>query len=211
MEEKNMIDAQHWILFFTATTLTAISPGPALLYVLARTLRGGRGEGVRSIFGLVVGGQVHTLAATFGISALIATSTTAFSVLKYLGAAYLVYLGIKTLTARDAQPGSVSPSKDSNNAFWQGVITEALNPKTALFFLTFIPQFVQPERGNVLLQSLVLGSLTSIVFLLADLIMLALAAPIGELLRSNPRFRRSLKYTSGGMLIALGSYTALKR
>jgi threonine/homoserine/homoserine lactone efflux protein len=211
MEEKNMIDAHHWILFFTATTLAAISPGPALLYVLARTLRGGRSEGVRSIFGLLVGGQVHTLAAAFGISALIATSTVAFSVLKYLGAAYLMYLGIRTLMARDAQPGSVSPSKDSNNAFWQGVMTEALNPKTALFFLTFIPQFVQPERGNVLLQSLVLGSLALIIFSLADLIMLSLAAPIGELLRSSPRFRRGLKYTSGGTLIALGSYTALER
>src|SRR3954454_15545240 len=154
-----MPDAAHLGAFLVATVTIALIPGPGILYVLARALGGGRAAGLRSCYGTGVGGLVHIAAAAAGISAVIAASATAFTAVKYLGAAYLIWLGVSALRRRGDAPGvEDSPSRGADGAFRQGVLTEALNPKTALFFLTFLPQFCQPENGTVAVQILVLGT-----------------------------------------------------
>src|SRR4051812_29846072 len=145
-----MPEATHLFAFALAATTIALIPGPGMLYVLARSLGGGRDEGLRSFVGTGIGGCVHVIAAAVGLSALIAASATAFTVLKYGGAAYLIWLGIQALRATDATP--VIGNERRTDALRQGVLTETLNPKTALFFLTFLPQFCQPENGTVALQ-----------------------------------------------------------
>src|SRR4051812_2709269 len=159
-----MPDFTHLTLFLAAAFILAITPGPGLFYVLARSLRGGRAEGLASTAGTAIGGMGHVVAAAFGLSALLATSTTAFALVKYAGAAYLIFLGIQTLLRREkplhAAPDISSPttpanatpdqriihSRRSRQALRQGIITELLNPKTALFFLAFIPHFVDPTH-----------------------------------------------------------------
>jgi threonine/homoserine/homoserine lactone efflux protein len=141
-----MPDAAHLTAFAVAAVTIALIPGPGMLYVLARSLGGGRDAGLRSSYGTGLGGLVHVVAAAAGLSAIIAASATAFSLVKYLGAAYLVWLGITALRNRrhgtPALPAAAQPP--APNAFRQGVVTQLLNPKTALFFLTFLPQFCQP-------------------------------------------------------------------
>src|SRR5712691_9399323 len=136
-----MFDPHGFLLFLAAALLLAITPGPGIFYVLARSLAGGRREGVLSSFGTFVGGLFHVLAAALGISAILAASAVAFHTVKYAGAAYLVWLGIRMIRTRNAEM-AVSAEKPSQGAFRQGIFTEVLNPKTALFFLSFIPQFI---------------------------------------------------------------------
>lgn len=155
-----MLEATNFGLFVAAATLLAITPGPGLLYVLARSIKGGRTEGLASSFGTAIGGFIHVVAAACGLSAILATSSMAFAVVKYVGAAYLVYLGIRTLTSGDEITlAANAPSSISNDALSQGIITEVLNPKTALFFLAFIPQFINPQ-GTIIIQFLLLGSIS---------------------------------------------------
>lgn len=142
-----MIDAHHYSTFLLAALVLAVLPGPGLLYVLARSLGGGRRDGVHSSFGTLVGGMVHVFASAVGLSALILASSLAFSVVKYAGAAYLIYLGVRTLLSREQLHLDVEGVRGQNHAFRQGIVTELLNPKTALFFLAFIPQFVNPDAG----------------------------------------------------------------
>src|SRR6202047_1783624 len=146
-----MFDAHRFVLFFAAALLLAITPGPGIFYVLARSLGGGGREGVNSALGTFVGGLFHVFAAALGISAILAASAVAFHAVKYAGAAYMVWLGIRMIRTRHAEM-SVETSAPSRGAFRQGILTEVLNPKTALFFLSFIPQFIAPERGHVFLQ-----------------------------------------------------------
>src|SRR5438270_8194802 len=139
-----MFDSTRFLLFLTAVLLLAIAPGPGMLYVLARSLAGGKREGVLSAFGTFLGGMVHVLAAALGVSIILAKSAVAFATVKYAGAGYLCVLGVRMiLDARKDNAGKeISPStKPARNPLWQGVVTEVLNPKTALFFLSFIPQF----------------------------------------------------------------------
>lgn len=203
-----MPDLTHWGIFLTAALLLAITPGPGIFYVLTRSIRGGRQEGVHSSLGTAVGGLVHVMAAALGISAILASSAIAFLVVKYTGAAYLIYLGISTIRQTDKAPQMENAAKaPSRNAFHQGITTEVLNPKTALFFLAFIPQFVNPA-GNVALQFLLLGSISVSLNTLADLVVATLAGPIGQRLRSSVRLRRRQQQVSGGMLVGLGLYVA---
>ena len=198
----------HWGIFLTAALLLAITPGPGIFYVLTRSIRGGRQEGVHSSLGTAVGGLVHVMAAALGISAILASSAIAFLVVKYAGAAYLIYLGITTIRQTDKVPPLENAAEEpSRNAFHQGITTEVLNPKTALFFLAFIPQFVNPA-GNVALQFLLLGSISVSFNTLADLVVATLAGPIGQRLRSSVRLRRRQQQVSGGMLVGLGLYVA---
>src|SRR6267142_3538073 len=146
-----MLDAQRFYLFFIAALVLAVTPGPGIFYVLARTLAGGRREGILSSFGTFAGGMFHVFAAALGISAILAASAVAFHTVKYAGAAYLVWLGIRMIRTRNAEM-VVSASQPARGAFRQGILTEVLNPKTALFFLSFIPQFIAPERSHVFLQ-----------------------------------------------------------
>ncbi|MEO0756171.1 MAG: LysE family translocator [Cyanobacteria bacterium J06648_16] len=213
-----MPDITSFSLFLTAALLLAITPGPGIFYVLTRSIRGGRREGVQSSFGTAVGGWVHVLAAALGVSAVLATSAIAFLTIKYVGATYLIYMGVKTLLQNDTaldteQPVDIEqPVADSDNvrqnAFYQGVTTEVLNPKTALFFLAFIPQFVN-LAGNVVMQFVLLGTLSITLNTLADLVVATLAGPIGQRLQASARLRRRQRQLSGGMLIGLGAYVAL--
>lgn len=196
-------------IFLTAAVVLAATPGPGMLYVLARSLRGGRGEGIASSLGTWVGGMVHVLAAAIGISAILATSAVAFSVVKYAGAAYLVYLGVRTLLSREQHQPEVSVLGSNRAALRQGIVTEVLNPKTALFFLAFIPQFVNHAAGSVFWQFVLLGSISVALNTLADVIVALLAGPLSTRMKNSPRFRRGSRLTSGCTMIALGAYVAV--
>jgi threonine/homoserine/homoserine lactone efflux protein len=200
-----MPDGAHLAAFAAAAAVLAVLPGPGMLYVLARSLADGRRAGVRSSLGTAVGGLCHVLATAVGLSALLMTSAIAFSVVRYAGALYLVALGVRTLLARDAEP----TPRAAPRAFRQGVLTELMNPKTALFFLTFLPQFVQPARGPALVQLLVLGCASVALNSSADVLVATLAGRLGERLRADGGWRRRQRTVSGCALIALGGYAAL--
>ena len=206
-----MPDLAHLTAFAVAAVTIALIPGPGMLYVLARSLGGGRAVGLRSSLGTGIGGLVHVAAAAAGLSALIATSATAFTVVKYLGAAYLIWLGCRALFAADREPptgdrdGTADPS---SGALRQGIVTEALNPKTALFFLTFLPQFCQPENGPLALQVLVLGTVSVALNTLADIVVAYGAGRVSEWLRTRPRAWRRQQVATGGILVGLGVYAA---
>ena len=195
-------------LFLSAAIALAITPGPGRVYVMTRSLKGGRREGIVSSFGTAVGGLFHVVAAALGISIILAASAIAFNVVKYLGAGYLIYLGIKTILSQDAPIETQGIQRTGHRrAFLQGVTVEVLNPKTALFFLAFIPQFVNPA-GVVFAQFLLLGSISISLNTSADLIVAFLAGPIGQRLQASPRLRATQRYATGTGLISLGSYVA---
>jgi threonine/homoserine/homoserine lactone efflux protein len=203
-----MIDHAHFLIFLSAAVLLAISPGPGMIYVLARSLRGGRAVGLASSFGTATGGMVHVLAAGLGLSAILARSASAFMVVKYLGAAYLIYLGVRTLLARDSDAPVDTAEQQAGSPFWQGMLTEVLNPKTALFFLAFIPQFVDHSAALVP-QFLLLGALSVALNTLADIAVVCAAGPLERRLKSSALWRRRQRQTSGAALVGLGSYIAL--
>lgn len=207
-----MFNETRFFLFLTAAVLLAIAPGPGMLYVLARSLAGGKREGVLSAFGTFLGGMVHVLAAALGVSVILAKSATAFATVKYVGAAYLCFLGVRMiLDARRDRANSDVPAetlKPARNPLWQGVATEVLNPKTALFFLSFIPQFVARSEGHVFLQFVTLGTISVVLNTTADLIVIALAGPLGERIRSSATFRRRQRTVTGAIMIGLGTYLA---
>ena len=212
-----MFVSTRFALFLTAALLLAIAPGPGMLYVLARSLAGGKREGVLSALGTFLGGMVHVLAAALGVSIILAKSALAFATVKYLGAAYLCFLGVRMIL--DARREKVNPpeanaedipqsAKRARNPLWQGVATEVLNPKTALFFLSFIPQFVNRGSGHVFLQFVALGTISVVMNTTADLIVIALAGPLGERIRSSATFRRRQRTVTGAIMIGLGTYLA---
>jgi len=195
-------------LFVAAAVLLAITPGPGIFYVLARSLAGGRREGVLSSLGTFVGGFVHVVAAALGISAILVASAVAFSAVKYAGAAYLVYLGLRMIRSRHEEPES-EPAPANNNAFSQGIVTEVLNPKTALFFLSFIPQFIVPSQGRVFAQFLLLGAVSVALNTSADLFVAFFAGPFGRRLKERVRFRSRQRTASGLAMIGLGAWVAV--
>jgi threonine/homoserine/homoserine lactone efflux protein len=212
-----MFDSARFFLFLTAALLLAIAPGPGMLYVLARSLAGGKREGVLSALGTFLGGMVHVLAAALGVSIILAKSAVAFATVKYIGAAYLCFLGVRMIldarkekaNASDAIPHDVPRiAKPTRNPLWQGVATEVLNPKTALFFLSFIPQFVNRGGGHVFLQFIALGTISVVMNTTADLMVIALAGPLGERIRSSSTFRRRQRTVTGAIMIGLGTYLA---
>lgn len=219
-----MLDSTRFFLFLTAAVLLAIAPGPGMLYVLARSLAGGKREGVLSAFGTFLGGMVHVFAAALGVSIILAKSAAAFATVKYVGAAYLCFLGVrmildankkddarKNVTRKD-EAATFDPTSEARlparNPLWQGVATEVLNPKTALFFLSFIPQFVNRGAGHVFLQFLALGAISVVLNTSADLIVIVLAGPLGEKIRSSATFRRRQRTVTGVIMIGLGTYLA---
>jgi threonine/homoserine/homoserine lactone efflux protein len=207
-----MFDYTRITIFLTAALLLAIAPGPGMLYVLARSLAGGRREGVLSAFGTFLGGMVHVFAAALGLSIILAKSAVAFAAVKYLGAAYLCFLGVRMiLEARrdNADPAAMlSTVRPQRNPLWQGVATEVLNPKTALFFLSFIPQFVSHTGGHIFLQFVTLGTISVVLNTTADLIVIAMAGPLGVRIRSSAVFRRRQRTLTGAIMIGLGTYLA---
>ena len=204
-----MPSATSFGLFLTAAIVLAASPGPGMLYVLARSLRGGRRAGLASSGGTALGGLGHVVAAAFGLSVLLATSATAFSVVKYAGAAYLVYLGIRTLIAgKEAAEEAPGGGGAAWGALRQGITTEVFNPKTALFFLSFLPQFINREAPAIP-QFLLLGTISVTLNTSADVVVSLLAGPIGSKLRRSPRLRHGQRFASGGALVGLGLYVAV--
>jgi threonine/homoserine/homoserine lactone efflux protein len=206
-----MPDGPHLLAFTVAALTIALIPGPGVLFVLARSLSAGREVGLQSTVGTAVGGSIHVVAAAVGLSAIIATSATAFALVKYAGAAYLVYLGVRTLLAGDDHPAAKideAPQITSRRAVRQGFVTEALNPKTALFFLTFLPQFCQPENGSLALQLIVLGAITVALNTLVDVVVAYGAGAISERLRTRPKLWRRQQVATGSLLIGLGGVAA---
>ena len=205
-----MIDSSKLALFLTAALLLALAPGPGMLYVLARSLAGGRREGVLSSLGTFVGGMVHVLAAAAGVSVVLARSAVAFATVKYAGAAYLCFLGIRMIVEarKDKDSLPAEAGLPARNPFWQGIATEVLNPKTALFFLSFIPQFVDRQSGHVFWQFLMLGTISVTLNTSADLVVTMFAGPLGNRIRSSARFRRTQRTATGAIMIGLGTYLA---
>jgi threonine/homoserine/homoserine lactone efflux protein len=199
-------------LFCLAALALLLTPGPAVLYVVARSLSQGRRAGLVSILGLSLGGLCHVLAAVVGLSALLASSALAFSILKYLGAAYLIYLGLRKLRRAEAPPDDAPLAPQPlRQIFAQGIVVNVLNPKTALFFLAFLPQFVELEAGPVATQTLFLGLLFISLGLITDSMYALLAGTLGVWLkgRSRHRLQGAGRYLSGGVYIGLGVATAL--
>jgi threonine/homoserine/homoserine lactone efflux protein len=203
-----LIDGTHFALFLSAAPILALTPGPGMLYVLSRTLHAGRREGVLSSLETLVGGSVHVLAAAFGLSAVLATSAVVFSVIKYAGATYLVYLGVSMLRSRNINVEMAEEKRAGQGHFLQGIWTEVLNPKTALFFLSFIPQFVSTAKGHLVMQFLLLGSVSVALNTTADLLAVLLAEAVAHKLRDNPGFTRKQRTASGVGMIGLGVYVA---
>ena len=197
-------------VFVVAAVLLLVTPGPAVLYIVARSIHEGRRAGLVSVLGVHTGTLVHVAAAAAGLSALLAASATAFTVVKYLGAAYLIYLGVRRL--RDATiataPGEV-PRISLRRAYLDGVVVNVLNPKTALFFLAFLPQFVDAGRGQVGGQILGLGMLFVALGLVSDGLYALGAGSAAQWLRARPSFLARERWVSGGMYIGLGLVAAL--
>lgn len=209
MFHQTIFDSARFFIFLSAAVLLAIAPGPGMLYVLARALGGGRREGLLSALGTFFGGMVHVFAAAAGVSVILARSAMAFAAVKYLGAGYLCFLGIRMiLDARSDETISVAGLRPARNPFWQGILTEVLNPKTALFFLSFIPQFVNRAHGHVFLQFVLLGIISVALNTAADIVVTLLAGPLGQRIRGSARFRRRQRTLTGTVMIGLGTYLA---
>ncbi|CAH1671339.1 MULTISPECIES: LysE family translocator [unclassified Chelatococcus] len=212
-----MSDFTQLIVYMAAALLLAITPGPSIFYVASRTLAGGRAEGIASSLGTGLGGMAHVVAGSLGVSAIVLASAELFTLLKLIGAAYLVWLGFRTFrTARREAAsalanGAVSPPMGARRAFREGVLVEALNPKTAAFFLAFIPQFVDPAAGHVAMQFVVLGFVSVALNTLADAIVALAASGIRESAAARPGAIQRLREFSGGAMIALGIGLALAK
>ena len=212
-----MPDAPQLALYLAAALLLAVTPGPGIFYVAARTLAGGRAEGVASSFGTGLGGMVHVVAGSLGVSAIVLASAELFMVLKLAGAAYLVWIGFRTIQSarRDASTalvgGTAAPPVGPRKAFREGVLVEALNPKTAAFFLAFVPQFVDPAAGHVALQFVLLGFLSVALNTLADVLVAFGASRIRQGAAARPALIRRLREASGAAMMALGIGLALAK
>ncbi len=201
-------DSTSLSLFGLAALALLAIPGPAVLYIVVQSADHGRRVGLASVAGVHLGTLVHVAAASAGLSAVILASSVAFSAVKYAGAAYLVYLGVRKLLDRDAQTRVERTREPLRRAFVRGTIVNALNPKTALFFLAFLPQFVAPDRGGVWSQALVLGFVFVGLGLVTDSLYALAAGTVAGLLR---RKRSAVRYGSGIVFIALGATAALAK
>jgi threonine/homoserine/homoserine lactone efflux protein len=206
-----MLDWSNLTLFFVAALALLLMPGPAVLYIVARSVDQGRIAGLVSALGVNVGILFHVAAAALGLSAVLVTSALAFHVVKYLGAAYLIYLGVRKIFFEHDQPDALTHHERQplSRIFSQGVVVNVLNPKTALFFFAFLPQFISPERGAVALQFLLLGLIFAGMAICSDSLYALLAGTAGQWLKGKPGFMRKQRYFSGGIYLALGLTTAL--
>ncbi|MDO9712230.1 LysE family translocator [Paracraurococcus lichenis] len=210
-----MPDLTQLALFFAAAFLLAVTPGPGIFYVAARTLAGGRAEGVASSLGTGLGGMVHIIAGSLGVSAIVLASAELFTALKLIGAAYLVWIGLRTFRSarQDAAAGlegrTAAPPVGPWRAFREGVLVETLNPKTAAFFLAFIPQFVDPAKGHIVLQFVALGFVPVALNTLADVVVAFAASGIRDGAAARPTLIRRLREASGAAMVALGIGLAL--
>ncbi|TDK37343.1 LysE family translocator [Rhizobium deserti] len=202
------------VTFFITTALFAYIPGPAMLYAAAQTLAGGRRAGLMASLGIHLGCYVHVVSAAAGLSLLFHAVPILYSAVKLVGAAYLIWLGISLFRARteDGKSSAPAPQKSARRAFFESITVEVLNPKTALFFMAFLPQFIDPAASfPVWMQFLVLGTIVNLIFSSADIVCVAMAgAVIGRLKRSS-RTQRLMQRAGGTLLIALGTHLALQK
>ncbi|OIN99446.1 MAG: hypothetical protein AUJ49_11120 [Desulfovibrionaceae bacterium CG1_02_65_16] len=204
-----MTDIQNFPAFLLATLALCAMPGPDFVYILGRSMAQGRRAGVVSALGVSAGATGHMLAAALGLSAFLAASAGAFLVLKYVGAAYLIYLGVQSFRTAGGRPEAVAqrpspaPRRD-RQLFLQGVLTDLLNPKVALFFLAFLPQFIAPHAANKVGAFLLLGGIELAIGLAWDVLLALCAARIARRLWSGARFQRLASRALGGVLLGLG-------
>jgi len=198
-------------LFVVAATLLLLTPGPAVLYVVARSVEQGRIAGLASVFGTQTGTLVHVLASTLGLSALLASSAVAFALVKYAGAGYLIYMGVRRILTQTERRVSSStlPRRSLGRLYRDGFIVNLLNPKTALFFLAFLPQFVEPSRGAAAFQIAFLGLLFTLMGLTSDGLYALVAGTAGGWVKRQSRYFDWERYVTGGVFIGLGVTAAL--
>ena len=207
-----MIDLSTLTNYIAVVLGFVFIPGPATLLTVARATSSGTKVGIATGAGIAAGDVVHTVMAMVGISAIIATSAALFSIVKYIGAAYLVYLGIRAIIEKmPANPAAGALAISAGKAFRQAILTEVLNPKTALFFLAFLPQFVRPENGSVMLQLTMLGVIFVMLGLLSTVVFAVSAGRLGTFLRRNPRVLKWQGKIVGGIYCALGVRLALQQ
>lgn len=207
-----MIDLSTLTAYIAVVLGFVFIPGPATLLTVARSTSSGTKVGIATGAGIAAGDVVHTVMAMVGISAIIATSAALFSIVKYIGAAYLVYLGIRAIIEKTpANPAAGALAISAGKAFRQAILTEVLNPKTALFFLAFLPQFVRPENGSVMLQLTTLGVIFVMLGLLSTVVFAVSAGRLGTCLRRNPRVLNWQGKIVGGIYCALGVRLALQQ
>jgi threonine/homoserine/homoserine lactone efflux protein len=207
-----MPDATTFVLFVAAALVMLIVPGPSVLYIVARSVEGGRTAGLVSVLGVQTGALVHIAFAALGLSAILASSAGAFSVVKWLGAAYLVWLGLRRMFGGEEEEDVTVEPERLSRVYAQGVVVNVLNPKTALFFLAFLPQFVDPSRGAAWTQVLFLGATFVVLALCSDGLYALLSGTAGGWLRRRMKgasFRRGQRFVSGSILIALGAVAAV--
>lgn len=204
-------DPQTLALFVVATLALTLTPGPGVLYIVTRSAEGGRSAGLASALGIGAGGLVHVAFAVVGLSALFASSVTAFAIVKWAGVAYLVLLGLsRLLGAEDEEPTASEGHRNLRSVFWQGMLVDVLNPKVALFFFAFLPQFVDPAGGPVWAQVLLLGLTFALVGLCTDGLYALLSGTLaGWLRRRGAGFGGHGRRLSGGVYLALGAATAV--
>ena len=206
-----MPSIESLLAFGIASLALLVIPGPAVLYIINRSVADGRNVALSAVAGLEIGNFMHVIAATVGLSAVIATSAAAFSAVKWIGAGYLIYVGIRTLATKPQAVNQLNDPMSRRRAFTQGIVVNTFNPKVALFFLSFLPQFIDADRGSAALQSLVLGSTFVVLGCISDSLFAILASALrGTLLRgkSLPFVQR---YVAGSVFIALGAIASTTR
>jgi threonine/homoserine/homoserine lactone efflux protein len=199
------------IAFAIASIALLVIPGPAVIYVLNRSVADGRNTALAGVAGLEIGNFMHVIAATLGLSAIIAASATAFSTVKWAGALYLVFIGIRTLITRPSPPDSRSTSATNRKAFTQGIVVNTLNPKVALFFLSYLPQFIDPDRGSPALQSFVLGSIFVVLGCCSDATYALTASALRDRLLTGRTLPFVQRYVAGSVFVALGVVASTAR
>jgi threonine/homoserine/homoserine lactone efflux protein len=205
-----MIEFSQLYFFLGASLALLLVPGPAVLYITARSANQGRLAGLVSVLAIETANFLQAVAATLGLSAILLSSALAFDVVKYLGAAYLIYLGVRKLLIREEETanGDVKPESLSR-IYWQGFAINLLNPKTALFYFAFLPQFVDPAKGNVTAQTLFLGALFVGMAFITDSLYALAASSLAERLRGSQHFQKGQRYFAGLVYVGLGITTAL--
>lgn len=204
-----MPDVSRLEVFVVAAIALLLTPGPAVLYIVTRSIEQGRVAGLVSVLGICTGTLVHVLAATLGLSALLVSSAFAFAIVKYGGAAYLIVLGVQTLVRREPPVADVALVRaDLRRVFTQGVVVNVLNPHTAVFFFAFLPQFINPSSGHVPAQMLALGLMFVGLSAATDSGWAIAAGTAGDWIKQHPRFTDGQRYITGGALIGLGTLSA---
>ena len=203
-----MIDSSTLPLFIVAAVALLLVPGPAVLYITARSASQGRTAGLVSVLAIETANLIQAIAAGLGLSAILLSSALAFDVVNYLGAAYLIYLGIRKLFSSENGEEEKIEQESLRQIYWQGVAVNILNPKTALFFFAFLPQFVDPARGNVIAQNLLLGLIFVGLAIITDSMYALAISSFADKLRGNQRFRTGGRYFAGLVYVGLGITTA---